>query len=548
MTSTYILIENKITEALDSIADIEKPNIKALARDYNLPYSRLLNRYNGRAPRTHRPPANRLLSFEQEKSLCQYIEALDKLCLPPNRSMIFGAARFLLAQSHTDSTTPAPGLGEHWVKRFLKRHPEYNVRKQKTIDILRKQAHQPSHILDWFNRFKETVNKYGIQDCDIYNFDETGFRIGIGHDQWIVTRDPRRRAYVGSSNNRESLTIIEGVATDGFTIPPLYILTAKQLQERWTDEIEKDAMIATSDTGYNNDQISFQWIQHFHRSTKARTKGTHRLLLLDGFDSHCTFEFMDFCEKNNIIPFYLIPHTSHLLQPLDVGVFQAFKHHHSVAVEEATRRGCEKFTKVEFLHAITSIRKATFRVHTIKHGWEATGLLPFNPSIVLNKLREFETTPSESSNSDSMDSDTWYTPSTVRQFNRYKRKLEALEEEDEDNYDEDYIYEGLQKLYKGSIAMANTVALLQEELSQTTAASAARKRRLNGSRRVVHKGGVISADNIRKMTAIHHQIGIEEALEKLRPKWKKVMKELKRYCRDKGIYVNATKFTRNSRQ
>ncbi|EDN06510.1 predicted protein [Histoplasma mississippiense (nom. inval.)] len=158
--------------------------------------------------------------------------------------------------------------------------------------------------------------------------------------------------------------------------------------------------------------------------------------------------------------------------------------------------------------------------------WEATGLLPFNPSIVLNKLREFETTPSESSNSDSMDSDTWYTPSTVRQFNRYKRKLEALEEEDEDNYDEDYIYEGLQKLYKGSIAMANTVALLQEELSQTTAASAARKRRLNGSRR----------------------IGSEEALEKLRPKWKKVMKELKRYCRDKGIYVNATKFTRNSRQ
>ncbi|OJD09870.1 hypothetical protein ACJ73_10043 [Blastomyces percursus] len=114
MTSTYISIENKITEALDSIADIEKPNIKALARDYNLPYSRLLNRYNG--------------------------QALDEPRLPPNRSMIFGAARFLLAQSHTDSTTPSPGLGEHWVKRFLKRDPEYNVRKQKTIDILRKQG------------------------------------------------------------------------------------------------------------------------------------------------------------------------------------------------------------------------------------------------------------------------------------------------------------------------------------------------------------------------------------------------------------------------
>ncbi|KGY14653.1 hypothetical protein PABG_12525 [Paracoccidioides brasiliensis Pb03] len=94
----------------------------------------------------------------------------------------------------------------------------------------------------------------------------------------------------------------------------------------------------------------------------------------------------------------------------------------------------------------------------------------------------------------------------------------------EDVEDPEYIQTGLENLYKGSIAMANTVALLQDELSKTAAATAARERRRRASRRL---------DN-------------QEALEKLRPKWKKVMVELERYCRDKGINVRATKFTRKS--
>ncbi|KGY15783.1 hypothetical protein PABG_11444 [Paracoccidioides brasiliensis Pb03] len=99
-----------------------------------------------------------------------------------------------------------------------------------------------------------------------------------------------------------------------------------------------------------------------------------------------------------------------------------------------------------------------FKVHTIKQGWKATGLVPFNSSVVLNKLHEFESTPIESEGSVSTDSETWYTSSTIHQFNQYKWKLEVLEEDD--NYDTDYIYIELQKLYKGSIAMINTVTLL----------------------------------------------------------------------------------------
>jgi hypothetical protein len=50
-----------------------------------------------------------------------------------------------------------------------------------------------------------------------------------------------------------------------------------------------------------------------------------RILLIDGHGSHATDEFMLKCIKNNIKLVYLIPHSSHVLQPLDLTCFSLIK-------------------------------------------------------------------------------------------------------------------------------------------------------------------------------------------------------------------------------
>ena len=45
-----------------------------------------------------------------------------------------------------------------------------------------------------------------------------------------------------------------------------------------------------------------------------------RILILDGHYSH-VIEFMDYCETNQIALYCLPPHSTHILQPLDVGLF-----------------------------------------------------------------------------------------------------------------------------------------------------------------------------------------------------------------------------------
>lgn len=47
------------------------------------------------------------------------------------------------------------------------------------------------------------------------------------------------------------------------------------------------------------------------------------LLLLDGHTSHVNWEFFDLCLHKRIFPFCLPAHSTHLLQPLNVGLFAA---------------------------------------------------------------------------------------------------------------------------------------------------------------------------------------------------------------------------------
>ena len=117
------------------------------------------------------------------------------------------------------------------------------------------------------------------------------------------------------------------------------------------------------------------------------------MLIIDGFGSHMTISFNNMATEAKIVLFRLPPHSTHMTQPLDVGVFQPFKHYHTEAIDEAVRLGDTKFGTVEFLAAFQSFRDKTFRPITIRHAFRATGLVPYNSEVVLEKVRANIVTP-----------------------------------------------------------------------------------------------------------------------------------------------------------
>ncbi len=124
--------------------------------------------------------------------------------------------------------------------------------------------------------------------------DETGFSIGVGKHQWVITKTLNQQAYLASSNNREYLTVGECISGDGAFLPPTVIIPGVIQMKDWfiRTNLPDNYLVATPESGYSNDVLTMEWLRHFDRFSKQRLAGTHRLLVLDGYGSHCTLEFI----------------------------------------------------------------------------------------------------------------------------------------------------------------------------------------------------------------------------------------------------------------
>lgn len=67
-----------------------------------------------------------------------------------------------------------------------------------------------------------------------YNFDETGFILGVGDDVKRICRNIRSDSVFKEYKNRESCTVIESIAaTGGFSVTPLVIFKGQNHLAGW---------------------------------------------------------------------------------------------------------------------------------------------------------------------------------------------------------------------------------------------------------------------------------------------------------------------------
>jgi hypothetical protein len=102
-----------------------------------------------------------------------------------------------------------------------------------------------------------------------------------------------------------------------------------------------------------------------------------RLLLLDGHNSHCSIEFLNLAKSKNIEILCLPPHTTHALQPCDIGVFSPLASHWAAEVEKAFDSG-EGVSRQTFLKVYHRARDQAITPQTIQASWHKAGIHPLN--------------------------------------------------------------------------------------------------------------------------------------------------------------------------
>ncbi len=153
------------------------------------------------------------------------------------------------------------------------------------------------------------------------------------------------------------------------------------------NDLDDDLLLATTESGYSNDEKVLDWLKHFDFHSRKAQVGAHRLLIMDNYGSHLTYEFLQYADFHNIVIFTLPPHYTHVTQPLNVGIFQPMKHYHSEVIDETIRLGSTSFNKQDFLASFTSLRAKAFTESNIRSAFKQTGLVPYSPKVVLEKVR-----------------------------------------------------------------------------------------------------------------------------------------------------------------
>src|SRR5438046_7214084 len=87
-------------------------------------------------------------------------------------------------------------------------------------------------------------------------------------------------------------------------------------------------MFSCNSKGWMSNIHGLEWLRRcFEPATREHVNNGQdwRILICDGHESHVTSRFLAHCLQHHIHVLLLPPHTSHITQPLDVGVFGPLK-------------------------------------------------------------------------------------------------------------------------------------------------------------------------------------------------------------------------------
>ena len=206
-------------------------------------------------------------------------------------------------------------------------------------------------INKWFDTYEKTIQQYQISPENEAHMDECGFSSISKLDATGVTISKLiRQKLQGQPGKQEWVSAVECICADGTAIPPLLVFKGEKFtQSMDTSNVPLDWKFSCNLKGWTSNTHGIEWFKRYYEPyTRESANGSYHLL-----DTAIILpaSLSDFVFQNKIVLMIVPPHTSHMTQPLNVGVFSPLKKYMAAELHFVYRTGIARMQKAEWLAA-----------------------------------------------------------------------------------------------------------------------------------------------------------------------------------------------------
>ena len=182
-------------------------------------------------------------------------------------------------------------------------------------------------IQNWFDKLKRFIEELKILDSPelasrLWNADETGFCTSVASHRVLARKGSKEVHETSGGSGRDHYTVLGAGAADGTRLPPFILYKGVNLFLRWTRGGPAGTVYGMSESGWMETANFLEWFKKmFVPAVTPLLQTGPVVLFLDGHYSHLSLQLIHFAKSKGIHLFSFPPHLTHLLQPLDVGVY-----------------------------------------------------------------------------------------------------------------------------------------------------------------------------------------------------------------------------------
>lgn len=396
----------RVRRALYAVSE-KKVSIRKAAEEFDLSFGYLYRRLSGEVDLESRNGPKTVFTTAEETAMATWLKEMSERGMGLQRFEFLDFVQNLVVKEGRKTPFKEGRPSHEWYRAFLSRNSHIiQTRHETPLESCRAKLTK-DHVDKWFCQYRDFVLKLGLDNKPkrIFNADETGFSLGSKAGKVIgpLKEKAAQVPHVTGGQSKQRLTVMFCGSANGDMLPPFMVYPPPPPRgyNPLTGALE-NSHIAYTAKGWMDSSTFQKFIEHFDKFC-----GDQRpvILLIDSVSSHVYMDAFEFAKSKGIELYRLVPNATHIMQPLDKGVFGPLKKRwYQVMRRHSRENPGSPVGKHNFAELLKQCFLLFYKPLTIINSFKSSGIYPVDSTVVTSSVLKPSLTFSEPETSPSMSS------------------------------------------------------------------------------------------------------------------------------------------------